>query len=73
MAYADPQTRRYDATLTGSAGGIMDNLQERWTRWRLYRRTLTELQSLTTRELADLGIGRSQVRGIALEAAYGRT
>lgn len=38
----------------------------------LYRQTLRELNVLTERELADLGIHRSQIRLIATEAAYGK-
>jgi uncharacterized protein YjiS (DUF1127 family) len=38
----------------------------------LYRKTISELQSLTGRELADLGINRSAIKGIALEAAFGK-
>lgn len=39
---------------------------------RVYQRTFDELNSLSDRELADLGIARSNLRNIALEAAYGR-
>ncbi|MGR3496652.1 DUF1127 domain-containing protein [Citreimonas sp.] len=35
----------------------------------VYRRTLNELYSLSDRDLADLGIHRSQVRSIAWQAA----
>jgi uncharacterized protein YjiS (DUF1127 family) len=38
----------------------------------LYRKTITELQSLTGHELADLGIHRSAIKGIAHEAAFGK-
>lgn len=34
--------------------------------------TFTELNSLTDRELHDIGIGRSQIMGIAYDAAYGK-
>ncbi|MBF9037198.1 DUF1127 domain-containing protein [Rhodobacterales bacterium LSUCC0246] len=39
---------------------------------RVYQRTFDELNSLSDRELADLGVARSNLRNIALEAAYGR-
>ncbi len=39
---------------------------------RVYQRTFAELNGLSDRELADLGIARSNLRNIALEAAYGR-
>ena len=37
----------------------------------IYRTTLTELNGLSARELADLGIARSMIKRIAMEAAYG--
>lgn len=42
-----------------------------WKRYSLYRTTLNELMQLTNRDLADLGIHRSAIRGIARETAYG--
>ena len=38
-------------------------------RRRIYRATFAELNSLTDRELADLGLRRSMIRGLAKEAA----
>jgi len=43
-----------------------------YTAWRLYRRTLAELQDLSARELTDLGLDRSNLRAAAYEAAYGK-
>lgn len=39
---------------------------------RVYLRTVAELNSLTDRELADLGISRLGIADIAREAAYGK-
>lgn len=39
---------------------------------RTYLRTVAELNSLTDRELADLGISRLGITEIAHEAAYGK-
>jgi uncharacterized protein YjiS (DUF1127 family) len=39
---------------------------------RVYTRTVAELNSLTDRELADLGISRLGIADIAREAAYGK-
>lgn len=36
--------------------------------WRNYRNTVAELNSLSTRELNDLGIGRANIREIARKA-----
>jgi len=38
---------------------------------RVYTKTLTELNALSDRELADLGISRIAIADIAREAAYG--
>lgn len=43
-----------------------------WRAHRVYRETLAELQALSPRELADLGLNASMLRSIALEAAYGK-
>lgn len=47
---------------------VMDSLARR----RIYRQTVRELNALSTRELADLGIHRSMITRIALEAAYAK-
>jgi uncharacterized protein YjiS (DUF1127 family) len=39
---------------------------------RVYTRTVAELNGLTDRELADLGISRLGITEIAREAAYGK-
>ena len=39
---------------------------------RVYTRTVAELNSLTDRELSDLGISRLGITEIAREAAYGK-
>ena len=39
---------------------------------RVYTRTVAELNSLSDRELADLGISRLGIADIAREAAYGK-
>ncbi|WP_299724943.1 DUF1127 domain-containing protein [uncultured Tateyamaria sp.] len=38
---------------------------------RVYKTTLRELQALSNRELADLGLHRSELSRVAWEAAYG--
>lgn len=39
--------------------------------YRVYRETLTELNSLSDRELQDIGIHYSMIKAIARETAYG--
>lgn len=63
--------------LTNSAAaasglGLIDRARAAFARYRAYRNTLIELQSLSSRELADLGLSRASVRDVAREAAYSR-
>lgn len=39
---------------------------------KVYRTTVAELESLTSRDLADLGLTRASIKSIAYEAAYGK-
>lgn len=41
-------------------------------RYKIYRATVNELDSLSNRELADIGMNRSMIKSVATEAAYGR-
>lgn len=47
------------------------SLRTAWTLRMQYRRTVAELRGLSARELADLGIPRCAIRGIAREHVYG--
>ena len=51
-------------------GSFINGVSARFAQYRTYRKTLEELQSLTDRELSDLGISRHSVRAIAYRAAY---
>lgn len=51
---------------------IVATLREGLARRKVYRQTLAELRSLSDRELGDLGMHRSMLTRIALEAAYGK-
>ena len=51
-------------------GGFIGGLSARFAQYRTYRRTFDELDSLTDRELSDLGISRHSLRSIAYRAAY---
>jgi uncharacterized protein YjiS (DUF1127 family) len=46
-----------------------NTLYNRYRRWRRYRETVRELQGLSTRELNDLGIQRTEISRLAREAA----
>jgi len=49
---------------------IFGDIAERIARYRTYRTTLNELQTLSDRDLSDLGISRGEMRSIAYRAAY---
>ena len=62
------------AALPDFAGRIValrTNIAQAAAKRKVYRTTLAELENLTTRDLADLGIARTSIRAIAYEAAYG--
>ncbi|CUH63735.1 hypothetical protein TL5118_00593 [Thalassovita autumnalis] len=49
---------------------LIQDLQERRARRKLFRDTLNEMSALGDRELRDLGLSRSQLRSVAWEHAY---
>ena len=51
---------------------LLDSAKTAWTRRAIYRQTVRELRALSDKELADLGIHRSIITRMALEAAYGK-
>jgi uncharacterized protein YjiS (DUF1127 family) len=69
----------YVNTTTAARKGFADRLAfvkdvvlTAFNQRRVYARTVAELNSLTDRELADLGISRLGITEIAREAAYGK-
>ncbi len=59
-------------SLADRAAALVAAIREAVQRRRVYRQTLRELGALSTRELNDLGISRSMITRIALEAAQGK-
>lgn len=69
MAYVQPEAK--------SAGSFFENLSkvmramiDRYKQYRLYCKTVSELRSLTGRDLADLGLSRSMIESVAYSAVY---
>ena len=60
-----------NASVFSNIAALRDTLAARYAQYRVYRTTLTELQSLSKRDLADLGMHPSAIVSIAHEAAYG--
>ena len=45
------------------------NMARSFNNWRKYRQTVNELDRMTTRELRDLGIERSEIKSVARAAS----
>jgi len=73
MAYYNHITTNDDfiSRILGSAANLLNTTIARYEKHRIYHRTLRELTVLSSRELADLGLHRTEVKRIAWEAAYG--
>lgn len=52
-------------------GGFFGRARKAVADYKLYRQTLNELDSLSNRELRDLGLSRFSVRQVAYDAVYG--
>jgi len=51
---------------------LFASIREGMARRKVFRQTMRELKSLSRTELEDLGIHRSMITRVALEAAYGK-
>ena len=69
MAYAQTQTGIRSG---GFFARLSADLRDRLAKRRIYNQTFRELSMLSGRELADLGLHRSQLRAIAWQAANER-
>ena len=58
--------------LRGRIAAIRATIADAVAKRKIYRTTLTELENLTPRDLADLGIAPASIQKIAYEAAYGK-
>ena len=47
---------------------MFTTLKSRYSRWQRYSRTVKELENLTNRDLADLGISRFDIPRLARES-----
>ena len=73
MAYVTHPTRSFESSWLGRRiVSRWPELGDRLALYRRYRATLEELSMLSDRELADIGMHRSNLREIAQEHVYGR-
>lgn len=57
--------------IVGRLMAAIQHMQENRARRVIYRQTVRELNALTNRDLADLGISRAMITRLAHEAAWG--
>ena len=57
-------------SLLDRATVVLSEVKTRYTQYRVYRKTLEELQNLNRHELNDLGLNASMIKSVAYEAAY---
>jgi uncharacterized protein YjiS (DUF1127 family) len=60
--------RTHSNPRNGTLPMLMSLVLRKVQRWLTYRETVRELESLSERELSDLGIGRADIRDIARQA-----
>ncbi|MDO6590250.1 DUF1127 domain-containing protein [Loktanella sp. D2R18] len=70
MAY-QVQTQFAGASFGARFNAFRSEIAQKIAAHKVYTSTVNELQSLSNRDLADLGVSRSDIKRIALEAAYG--
>ena len=70
MTYVNT-TRAAQTGLLNRVTGLKNSVATAIRHRRLYNKTVAELNALSDRELADLGISRLGITEIAREAAYG--
>ncbi len=71
MAVSSTDIHVASAAAESSFSDRVESLRARWARWRLYRRTIAELQELNDMDLHDIGMSRAGIRSVAWHAVYG--
>jgi uncharacterized protein YjiS (DUF1127 family) len=65
-------TRAASGSFPDRVSAVASSIKGALARRRMFSQTAGELNALTDRELADLGIHRADIRQIAMQAACGR-
>jgi uncharacterized protein YjiS (DUF1127 family) len=71
MAYVN-SSRTVNISMADRFGSISKSVKLALRRRALFSQTVRELNALSDRELADLGIHASMIKDIAKQAAYGK-
>jgi len=61
------------ASGTSLFGLLVASVREALQKRRIYVRTINELESLSDRELSEMGVHRSGIKRVAIDAAWSRT
>jgi uncharacterized protein YjiS (DUF1127 family) len=69
MAFIQTQTTNQNS-IFDRPQHLLLALVSRYKKYKLFKRTVSELRELSGRELSDLGISRSTIVTVALEAVY---
>ncbi|MGP6090089.1 DUF1127 domain-containing protein [Antarctobacter jejuensis] len=69
MANATANITNTHSGLVSRLAVIRETLRTRMERRRVFKQTFNELAALSNRDLADLGLARSEIRRIAWQAA----
>lgn len=69
MAYATDISISTQSGLTARVSTAFNAARAYFARRAVYNETYSELSALSNRELADLGMSRSEIRRVAMEAA----
>lgn len=72
MAYVNFTSRAANVTVADRFSGLLAQVKAMIARRAVYNQTVRELNVLTNRELADLGLSRYDIETVAREAAYGK-
>lgn len=72
MAYVNVTSRAATVSLADRFSGLLAQVKVMIARRAVYNQTVRELNVLTDRELADLGLSRYDIETVAREAAYGK-
>lgn len=59
-------------SLSERFAALRENFATARAQRKIYTTTVAELDALSNRDLADLGLNRSMINSIAFEAAYGK-
>ena len=69
MAYVQSEAKLKTSFIENFSTGVL-NLRNRYKKYRLYSKTVSELRELSGRDLADLGLSRSMIESVAFSAVY---